>query len=70
MFCKSPPLKCGSKSNLDHILITDAMKEFVMKCFTHDTIDNNSDHIAILSEIELSNEYLAAEQLIHKPKTA
>ena len=62
--------KTGSKSNLDHILITDAMKEFVMKCFTHDTINNNSDHIAVLAEVELCHEYLATKQLIHIPKTA
>ena len=43
--------KSGSKSYLDHILISDLMKEFVTQSYPFDNVDNESDHIAIISEI-------------------
>ena len=56
--------KTGCKSFLDHILITNSMKDFITKCYTYDTIDNNSDHIAVISEINICPEYFTTEQRI------
>ena len=60
--------KSGSRSFLDHILISDLMKGFVSQSYPYYDINNKSDHIAIISEITVNCEYLASKELVHEPK--
>ena len=60
----------GSRSLIDHILVSSNVKDCVNSCTYVDNVDNSSDHIAIKVKLKLNCDYFASKDRIHTPKTA
>ena len=60
----------GSRSLIDHVLVSSNIKEFVKSCNPIDSIDNSSDHIAINVKLNLNCKYFTSKEITHLPKIA
>ena len=49
---------CGARSLIDHCIVSDNLSKFVRKMYTHDSVDNSSDHTAIVCEFSIQVDYI------------
>ena len=62
--------KSGSRSLIDHILISYNIRDCVKSCNSIDSVENNSDHIAINIELDINCDYFASSEISHLPRPA
>ena len=60
--------KSKSRSHIDHILISSNIREYVINCMKVDSVDNDSDHIAVKIELDLHCDYFASKEISHTPR--
>lgn len=60
----------GNRSLIDHILITENVKDFICNFQSYETLDNSSDHIPLTLDLNINCEYLETKERIYKPKIA
>ncbi len=48
----------GTRSHIDHILVTSNLELFTVKYDVVDHINNSSDYLPVIAEFPASNEYL------------
>ena len=60
----------GSKSHIDHVLISSNIRDYVKSCNSIDSVNNNSDHIAFRVELDLCCDYFSSNEISHTPKPA
>ena len=48
----------GARTHIDHILVSESLKDTVVKYYPEENIDNMSDHLVIFSEFNILCEYL------------
>ena len=62
--------KSGSRTLIDHVLISSNIRDHVKSCIPLDSVNNNSDHLAVRVELDVKCEYFSSKELSHKPKPA
>ena len=58
------------RSLIDHILVSENMKDILDDCYMFDDVSNGSDHIGIVSLFKLSCEFLASSTMKKTPRVA
>ena len=51
----------GARSLIDHFLVSRNLLEFVSAVYPHDSIENSSDHVAVLCELDIVVDYIEIE---------
>ena len=64
--CKST----GNKTFIDHMLITENMQPFIKSCSSYDSINNVSDHLPVILELDINCEYLKTNDITYQPGIA
>ena len=64
--CKSS----GNKTFIDHMLITENMQPHIKSCTSYDSINNVSDHISVILELDVNCNYLKTNNISHQPGIA
>ena len=59
-----------SRSHIDHVLISSNVREYVRSCNSVDSVNNDSDHIAVRVELDVSCDYFSSKEIAHTPKPA
>ena len=57
----------GNKSHIDHFLVTENVQSFIKSCFSFDNINNASDHLAVITELNINCDYFKTNKLIQQP---
>ena len=60
----------GSRSLIDHMLVSSNLAHLMNRCFTKDNVDNGSDHIAVIAEFEFPCHYFKQNNIKPKPRVA
>jgi len=60
----------GARSLIDHVVVNQNMKDYLTEFYTVDDIDNKSDHISVVANINISVEHFACTKKKHEPKVA
>ena len=58
------------QSLIDHILISDNMKDALLQCSSFDNVNNGSDHNALICKLDIACIYLDHTKANYTPKTA
>jgi patatin-like phospholipase/acyl hydrolase len=48
----------GARSFIDHFIISRNFSDFVRSLYTYDTINNSSDHVAVICDFKIVVEYI------------
>jgi hypothetical protein len=60
----------NAKSTIDHILVSDNLKDSLYSCYTVDNITNGSDHLSLMCNFKITIEYMQTPQRASAPKIA
>ena len=60
----------GNKSFIDHILVTPNIQSYIKSCVAYDSINNSSDHISVILELNINCSYLKTNQIVNQPGIA
>ena len=60
----------GARTHIDHIMVSENMSEMVKECYPFTNIHNQSDHLCVISDINIKCEYFKYKKVEHVPRTA
>lgn len=60
----------GSRSLIDHIIVSKNLEQFLHQYYTVDSIDNTSDHLPVVAEFNFNCKYLATERAKSEKRVA
>ena len=60
----------GSRSLIDHFLVTENIQGFVNDFQVHESMNNSSDHIPIILNFDIKCEYFKLKERTFQPKIA
>ena len=61
-------LHTGSRSEIDHVIVSNNLKEMVCDYVVFDDVDNMSDHLAVMVEVDICCEYFSTNNINKKDK--
>ena len=60
----------GNRSLIDHIFVSDNMKYLIDSTYSIDNVDNESDHVAVITELKLNCDYFKTVPVKTEPRIA